>query len=224
MQIKVDLHVHSCYSQDSLITPEELVFYAKKNGMDGIAVTDHDRLDSAIKIAKESEFLIIPGMEITSSDGHIVALRISEPIPKGLSADETVERIHEAGGLAVACHPIAFFKKSLGRHVSSKFDAIEVANASAFPFGLSVKTARQFALSLGIAQVGGTDAHYGPQIGYAYTLLDSELKVDRVIDAIANGKCMSVGKAIPWWLRLKKEFLMLGKNPDFESKKTKKMG
>ena len=220
MQIKVDLHVHSCYSKDSLITPQELVFYAKKNGMDGIAVTDHDRLDSAIKIAKENEFPIIPGMEITSSDGHIVALRISEPIPKGLSAGETVDRIQAAGGLAVACHPLAFFKKSVGRHVSSKFNAVEVINASAFPFGLSVRTALRLALNLGLAQVAGTDAHYGPQIGYAYTLLDSELKVDNMIEAITKGQCIAMGKAIPWRLRLKKEFLTLRKNTGLENKQT----
>jgi predicted metal-dependent phosphoesterase TrpH len=207
VQIKVDLHVHSSYSRDSLITPEELVFYAKKRGLDGVAITDHDRLDGALKMSKETEFFMIPGMEITSSDGHIVALRIKEPVPKGLSADETVERIHEADGLAVACHPVALFKGSLGGHVSSKFDAIEVINASAFPFAFSVKIARRLASGLGIPQVGGTDAHYGPEIGCAYTVIDSELEVDRVIDAISNGKCEPFGKAIPWRLRLKKQFL-----------------
>jgi hypothetical protein len=215
--VKIDLHVHSCYSTDSLITPKELVFYAKNNGLDGVAITDHDRLDSALKIAKEAEFFIIPGMEITSSDGHIVALRISEPVPKGLGADETVERIHEAGGLAVACHPVAFFKGSLGKHTSSKFDAVEVINASAFPFGFSVRTARRLASDLGISQVGGTDAHYGPEIGCAYTLIDSELEVDRVINAVRDGECQPFGKAVPWRLRLKKGFLTLKKNSGFKN-------
>jgi hypothetical protein len=222
LQIKVDLHVHSCYSKDSLITPQEIVFYAKKNGLDGVAVTDHDKLDSSLKIAKEAEFFIIPGMEITSSDGHIIALRIPEPVPRGLSADETVERIHEAGGLAVACHPTALFKKSLGKHTSLEFDAIEVVNAATLPFGFSVRNAKRLALNLGIAQVAGTDAHYGPQIGCAYTLIDSQLKVDGVIDAISNRKCQPFGRAIPWRLRLKKEFLMLKKNSGSESEKTKK--
>jgi predicted metal-dependent phosphoesterase TrpH len=212
LQIKVDLHVHSLYSSDSLITPKELVFYARKNGLDGVAITDHDRLYGALKIAKETEFLIIPGMEITSSEGHIVALRIEEPVPKGLSADETVERIHEAGGSAVACHPIALFKGSLARHISSKFDAVEVINASAFPFDFSMKTARSLALRLGIAQVGGTDAHYGPEIGYAYTAIDSVLEVDQVIDAINSRKCQAFGRAVPWKLRLKKRLLVLKKN------------
>ncbi|HLE75655.1 MAG TPA: PHP domain-containing protein, partial [Candidatus Bathyarchaeia archaeon] len=97
MQAKVDLHVHTVYSRDSLITPEDLVFYAKKRGLTAVAVTDHDRVDGAIKIARETDFLIIPGIEVSSRNGHIVALNVQEPVPRGLSADETVDRIHEAG-------------------------------------------------------------------------------------------------------------------------------
>jgi predicted metal-dependent phosphoesterase TrpH len=208
LQIKIDLHVHTRYSYDSLITPRELVFYAKKSGLSGVAVTDHDRLDSALKIAKDVDFFVIPGMEVSSLNGHVVALNIEEPIPRGLSADETVDRIHDLGGLAVACHPTALFKGSLGKHASSRFDAVEVINASAFPFWFSVKHSKQLAFKMGIPQVGGTDAHYGPEIGCAYTLVDSELNVDRVAEAIGKGKCQPFGRAIPWKLRLKKEFLM----------------
>jgi predicted metal-dependent phosphoesterase TrpH len=208
LQIKIDLHVHTHYSNDSLITPKELVFYARKSRLNGVAITDHDRLDSALKIAKNSDFFVIPGMEVSSLNGHIVALNIHEPIPKGLSTDETVDRIHDVGGLAVACHPTALFKGSLGKHTSSRFDAVEVINASAFPFWFSVKHSKQLAFNLGIPQVGGTDAHYGPEIGFAYTLIDSELGVDPVVTAIGKGMCQPFGRAIPWKLRLKKEFLM----------------
>jgi predicted metal-dependent phosphoesterase TrpH len=224
LAIKIDLHVHTRYSIDSLITPKELVFYARKRGLDGVAVTDHDRLDSALKIAKETEFFIIPGMEITSSNGHIVALNIQEPVTKRLDADETVDRIHEAGGLAVACHPTALFKGSLRKHTSSRFDAIEVINASAFPFSSSVSRARQFASSLGIAQVAGTDAHYGPEIGCAYTLIDSNLSIDGVIKAISRRMCQPFGTAIPWKLRLKKEFLMFKENLGFKNRETGENG
>jgi predicted metal-dependent phosphoesterase TrpH len=178
LQPKIDMHVHSYYSYDSLITPKELMLYTEKQGLDGIAITDHDRLDGALRIAKETDLFVIPGMEITSSDGHIVALDVKEAVPRGLSADETVDKIHEAGGIAIACHPAAFFKGSLGKHTSAKFDAIEVINASAFPFASSTRHAKQLASSLRIAQVAGTDAHYGPEIGYAYTLVNSELNED----------------------------------------------
>jgi predicted metal-dependent phosphoesterase TrpH len=194
------------FSPDSLITPEQLVFFARKRGLNGVAVTDHDRLDSALKIAEETDFLILPGMEISSLNGHIIALNVQEKIAKGLTSEETVDRIHDAGGIAIACHPIAFFKGSLGRHASSKFDAIEVINSSVLPFRYSVKRSQELALHLGIARVAGTDAHYAPEIGCAYTIVDAEPRALDIANAIKNGKCQPFGTAIPLNLRLKREF------------------
>ena len=65
-QVRADLHVHTTYSKDSLITPKDLVYYAKKRGLNAVAVTDHNQLEGAYKIAKETDFLIIPGMEVSS--------------------------------------------------------------------------------------------------------------------------------------------------------------
>jgi predicted metal-dependent phosphoesterase TrpH len=211
LQIKIDLHVHTRYSFDGLITPEELVFYAKKRGLDGVAITDHDRIDGALKIAKETDFLIIPGIEISSLSGHIIGLNIRELVPQKLSADETVEKIHELGGLAIACHPMVFLKTSLKNRINSKFDAVEVINSSAIPFGYSVKRSREIASHLGIAQVAGSDAHYGPEVGSAYTIIEADLEIDRILKAISKGLCQPAGEAIPLKTRMKREFLVLKK-------------
>jgi predicted metal-dependent phosphoesterase TrpH len=209
MQVKADLHVHTIYSPDSLITPEDLVFYAKKRGLTAVAVTDHDRVDGALKIARETDFLIIPGIEVSSRNGHIIGLNVQEQIPKGLSSDETVEKIHTAGGVAVACHPFALFKGSLGKHANAKFDAVETINASAFPFNRSVRKAQEIADRFGISRVAGTDAHYGPEVGYAYTIIDAEPQVDAIIKAIAKGQCQPFGKPIPMTLKLQENFRSL---------------
>jgi predicted metal-dependent phosphoesterase TrpH len=209
LQLKIDLHVHTFYSYDSLITPKELVFYAKKRGLDGVAITDHDRVDGALKIAEETDFLIIPGIEISSLNGHIVALNVHELVPPKLSVDETLDRIHEVGGIAIACHPITFFKESLKGHISPRFDAIEVINSAAFPFDYSVRHSQEIASQLGIARVAGSDAHYGPEIGHAYTLVDAESEVDEIVKAIRKGSCSPHGKAIPLTMRLKKQLLVL---------------
>jgi predicted metal-dependent phosphoesterase TrpH len=209
MQVKADLHVHTIYSRDSLITPKELVFYAKKRGLTAVAVTDHDRVDGALKIARETDFLIIPSIEVSSRNGHIVCLNVQEPIPKGLSSDETVEKIHATGGMAVACHPFALFKGSLGKHANTKFDAVETINASAFPFNRCVRKAQEIADRFGISRVAGTDAHYGPEIGYAYTVIDAEPQVDAIIRAIAKGHCQPFGKPIPMTLKLEENFQSL---------------
>lgn len=198
MQINADLHVHSNYSKDSLITPKELVYYAKKRGLNAVAVTDHNQLEGSYKIAKETDFLIIPGMEVSSMDGHIVALNVSELIPRGLTAAETVDLIHKAGGVAVACHPYVYFKGCLKDKVCGTFDAVEVINARAFPFKRSVKKAEETAKKLGLPRVAGTDAHYGPQVGYAYTAIEvAEPSVEAITKAIVGGHCQPFGQAVP---------------------------
>ena len=209
MKLKIDLHIHTCYSYDSLIKPKEVVFYAKKRGLDGVAITDHDRVDGALKVTKKTDFLVIPGIEISSLHGHIIGLNIQEAVPPRLDVDETLDRIYEAGGIAVACHPVIFFKESLREHISSRFDAIEVINSSAFPFNYSVKRSEEIASRLGIARVAGSDAHYGPEIGYAYTLVNAEPEVDEIVKAINEGLCSPYGRAIPLTTRLKREFLVL---------------
>lgn len=210
MQIKADLHVHTTYSSDSLITPKDLVYYSKKQGLDAVAVTDHNKLEGALKIAKETDFLVIPGMEVSSSEGHIVALNVSELIPRGLSAADSVERIHRAGGVAIACHPHVLFKGCLKGNVCEAFDAIEIINARAFPFKRSVKKATQTAERFHLSQVAGTDAHYGPQIGYSYTLIEtSKPSVDAIMEAIVQGRCQPRGRAVPMTLNIMQEFQRL---------------
>jgi len=204
LQLKIDMHVHSCYSIDSVITPEELVFYAKKRGLDGVAVTDHDNLDGPLKIAAETDFLIIPGIEVRSSEGHILGLNVKEPISATLSATETVTRIHDAGGIAVACHPVGLFKGGLGKRTNSSFDAVEVINSSAVPFRYSVMQSMKIASRLGKPRLAGSDAHYGPEIGCAYTVVNAEPNVNDVVKAICRGLCQPFGNSIPWTVRLKR--------------------
>jgi len=210
MQINADLHVHSSYSTDSLITPKELVFYAKKRGLTAVAVTDHNQIEGSCKIANETDFLVIPGMEVSSADGHIVALNIQDLIPKGFSARETVDRIHKAGGIAIAVHPYAWFKGSLNTHVAdAKFDAVETLNASAFPFNHCKKKAGEIAQKLNLPCVGGTDAHYGPTIGCGYTVIESEPNIDSIVKAIVNGKCQPFGKQVPLNLSLERQYRLI---------------
>ena len=210
MLIKADLHVHTTYSEDSLITPKDLVYFAKKRGLNAVAVTDHNQLEGAYKIAKETDFLIIPGMEVSSSDGHIVALNVHELIPRGFNAVETVERIHWAGGVAIACHPYVYFKGCLRERVCESFDAIEVINARAFPFKNSVKKAQETADRLGLSRVGGTDAHYGPQIGYSYTVIEAaDASSEAIAKAIVDGHCQPFGQAVPLLLNVEQQGLRI---------------
>jgi predicted metal-dependent phosphoesterase TrpH len=100
------------------------------------------------------------------------------------------------------------FKGSLGRLVDSDLDAVEVMNSSALPFGCSVKKAERLASNLGLARVAGSDAHYGPEIGFAYTLVDAEPNAGEIAKAVEKGLCQPFGEAIPLSIRLKREALV----------------
>jgi predicted metal-dependent phosphoesterase TrpH len=211
LTIIADLHVHTTYSSDSLITPQDLIYYSKKNGLNAVAVTDHNCWGSAQKIAKETaDFLVIPGMEVSSGEGHIVALNVKKPIPQGLTASETVELIHAAGGVAIACHPFVRYKGCLKERVCETFDAIEIINARASPYENSVKKATETADRLKLSRVAGTDAHYGPQIGYGRTLIETaELSVEAICKAIVEGHCKPAGQPVPLSMNLELQYKRL---------------
>ncbi len=190
---KVDLHIHTTNS-DGLTKPEDVVKIAKRVGLSGVAVTDHNFLTN---IKKDESILVILGEEITTKEGHILALGISEEIERDLPLEETIDRIKEQGALAVAAHPFDKFRKGVGDLVYKvDFDAIETLNArSIFPTFNS--RARKAALKLKIPQVGGSDAHADDQIGRAYTIITKEVSnEDDVLKMIKKGYCYAEGKSI----------------------------
>jgi len=210
-QLRVDFHVHSKYSSDSTITAKDLVKYAKKRSLDAIAITDHNQIKGALDIAKKIELLIIPSIEISTKSGHLVGLNVRKSIPKGMSVEETVDCIHNMGGLAVACHPFAWFKGSLGDKITKKFDAIETVNSSSFPFGRSIKKAKEIAKILDLAQIAGTDAHIPQSIGLAYAVLEAEPTIEGIVKAILEKRCKVYGQPVALSLRVKQQFMLIKK-------------
>jgi len=198
------LHVHTFYSYDSTITPKELITWAKRRGLDAVAVTDHDVFEGALRLSKNRNFLIIPGIEVSTCYGHVLGIDVRERIPPKLDVTTTIENIHKAGGIAIAAHPTALYRGKLRRHVTAEFDAVEVINASSVPFRFSNHINRKIAERLNLPQTGGTDAHAPLEIGMAYSLVNSNLEKDEIISAIKMGKVKACGKSIPWLMRLKR--------------------
>jgi len=165
--------------------------------LDGIAITDHNSIAGHPEAKKLSKggFLVIPGVEVASADGHIVGLGVRELIPRNLPAKETVERIREQGGVAIAAHPFALGRRT-GLVYKAKFDAIEVLNSRAF--FLSNPLARRFAERNKIPMVAGSDAHRRDEIGLAYTTVDCEPKTELVLEQIKMGRTSASGRAIPF--------------------------
>ena len=208
--LKIDLHIHTCYSNDSSITLKQVVSYAKKRGLDGIAITDHNTIEGALKL-KTKEILIVPGIEISTIEGHVLGINITVQIPPKRGMEETIERIHEAGGIAIAPHPTAFYKSPPSRKVKS-YDAIEVMNASSVPFSILTCFNKKFAYELRLPQTGGSDSHYAPEIGSAYTVVNADREIDEIIQAIKSGNVFPFGKQIPWKYRIERTVLKLKKS------------
>jgi len=200
--MKLDLHVHSRYSvKDCSSSLRDLVRVARARGLDGFALTDHDtvRGHAEAKRLSRREFIIIPGIEISTTKGHILGLGVSEKVPPNLHPAEAVERVHEQGGIAVAAHPFSIGRSPSMVHMA-RFDALEVLNARAGWF--SNMLARGFAERNGIPGVGGSDAHVLEDVGEAYTVLNCEPKIDRVIEEIRRGETSADGRSLPLPLTL----------------------
>ncbi len=200
MGLRIDLHVHTCYSPDSVITLKQLVKYSKKRGLDGVAITDHNTLKGTIRLLTR-DIIVVPGIEISTLNGHLLGLNVNTLIPAKLGIEETIQRIHEAGGIAVAPHPSVFYKSPPSRQINS-YDAVEVMNASSVPFQLFTRLGKNFAARLALPQTGGSDSHYAPEIGAAYTVVEADPDVDEIANAIKRGATVPKGSGIPWKIRI----------------------
>ena len=207
-RLRIDLHVHTVYSGDALTQPREAVLWARKKGLQGIAITDHDTLKGALRAQAFSHrggVLVIPGLEVESRGGHILALGITEPVRSGLSLMETLDAIREQGGLAILAHPYnVLAPRSWSPEGLRRLDAIEVVNASQLLFGISHRLAVRLARSLGKPMVAGSDAHFPEAIGKAYTLFEAEFDMDSVLEALKKGKVRPMGGRMEFSLIFRK--------------------
>ncbi len=201
MLLKLDLHVHSRHSGEAFGSVESVILAAKSRGLDGIALADHNSVagnKEAVTLGKKHGILVIPSCEIKSKDGDIIALGIKKEIPKGLSAEETIQRIHQQAALAVAAHPFAVFLHpggGVGRRVfDCGFDAIEAFNARTFAGN---RKSMRIAEDMHIPKVAGSDAHMVQEIGNAYTIVDCEKNIPAVLREIKAGRTEIFGKTVP---------------------------
>ena len=205
MKLKIDLHVHTTGSKDAFTEPEQLPIVLKQRGLDGVAITDHDTFTTV----SMSGIIILPGIEVSTREGHIIGLGVSGPVPKGRSADETISMIHRDGGIAVVPHPFDPVSPCVNPcKLKSRPEAIEVINSDALLFSLNSAIARRVAERLKLPMVAGSDSHIPETVGDAYTLIDSDSReVEDILDAIRRGSVQPEGGPTP----LAEKFLKLAR-------------
>ncbi len=195
--MKLDMHIHSTFSADGTAGLEDILRRCKDIGLDGLSITDHNAIEgslNAVEAASELGLIVVRGVEVSSSEGHVLAYGISEAIPRGQSMRETIAEIHRAGGIAVAAHPTRIGSGiGIEAVANSGFDAVEVLNGASSARGN--RTAARAAESSKLPVVGGSDAHKVGEIGKAYTVIDRATTEADVISAVVAGRSAAGGRS-----------------------------
>ena len=207
LTVRIDPHVHSEASYDGSDPSELLLEQAADIGLDAIVITDHDVIHESIRaaeLAPKYGLVGVPGVEVSTTDGHLLAIGVEEMPPRRAPMPETAAWVQKRGGLAIVPHP---FQRS--RHGARKRrlreydpDAIEVYNSWAFT-GWKNRRARRYATTYGYPGVAGSDAHKVGYVGRAYTEIDidgitrADLTSGGLIDAVRDGATRVEGRRTP---------------------------
>ncbi len=228
MPFKIDLHTHTFYSGDGVSSPEELIAGAKAKGLHGVAVTDHNTCEAVGYMLEQGlmradgqpvdGFLVIPGVEVTTDEGHLLCIGTTLPDAprlKGKPARDVCDLIHEHGGLAIPPHPYDLFRAGIRFSTLETLpvDAVEVFNAATTLHRYN-KYAFKFAQERGLPMTAASDAHHAAAVGTAYTIVNcDELSVKAVLAQILKSNDLNQHYLTPkdslrktWnnWLRLRR--------------------
>lgn len=203
--MRFDLHVHSTHSRDSISTIDDIIHRAEATGLAGIAICDHNTTAGsllAIQRAKElhTKIHIIPGTEVSTTQGHLLVLGITEDLKPGQTPEQTIKAAQQHDAITIAAHP---FKKpkSLGCIQHLDIDAIETMN-SRCRIWCSNHKARKMAELLHLPQVGGSDSHTPEMIGLAYTEIKTSNK-QNILEAIRERNTKPGGRLTPLHIMFK---------------------
>ncbi|HEY80814.1 MAG TPA: PHP domain-containing protein [Anaerolineae bacterium] len=183
-----DLHIHSTFS-DGVATVEAILYHASTHtDLDVIAITDHDTLEGALlalELAPRFRVDVAPGIEVTTTEGHLLALFVTEPVAAGMSFVDTARRVREIGGLPIVAHPFDALASGVGarrlrsiqREHPGLLAGVEVINGSLLtPVGNA--RAERLRWELGLPGVGGSDAHLLEDIGAGYAIFAGKTAAD----------------------------------------------
>lgn len=205
----IDFHVHSDDSYDGHEPIELILEHAADIGLDGVVITDHDEIGESIRaaeLAPQYGLVGIPGVEVSTRHGHLLAIGVEERPDPGAPFMETVETVRELGGIAIVPHPFQRSRHGVRKRHIKDADAIEVYNSMLFT-GYRNRRARTFARRRDYPEIGASDAHYLPNVGKAYTEIlvmpngspasKAEIDGDDLVDAILEGRTQIRGKRTP---------------------------
>ncbi len=187
------MHMHTEYSRDSRVALADFAELARTAQLGAVCITDHDTIEGGLRVREMNTGLqVIVGEEITTADGELVGLYLEKKVAPGLTAEHTIDLIHEQGGLAYVPHP---FSRNRRRHlrraalerVASTLDIVEVFNAREAASSSNVQ-ALAFARAHDLPGGVGSDSHRRIEIGRAYVDIATFATPQELLVALREGK------------------------------------
>jgi predicted metal-dependent phosphoesterase TrpH len=185
----LDLHFHTDASKDGRTTIDDVARFLDKRVLDVIGITDHDTIENALLLKEMFPDRIIPGIEVTTRDGEIAVLGVTELIPGGRSALDTTREAHAQGGIVLFQHP--FHKNGLNEETAravqaeDRIDLVEVNNGRDLFRRRFGRQALEFAKAFDIPTVSNGDTHGPPGVGRARTIVGRMPDVNDLDDVVA---------------------------------------
>jgi predicted metal-dependent phosphoesterase TrpH len=198
----IEMHCHTQWSKDSLATFEQVVASARRRGIDRILLTDHNTAQGAFEWAKRAPDLFIPGEEIMTTQGELLAWFVKESVPRKLTPQETIKRLRDQGAVIGVAHPFDRVRKGAWEEhdlleIVDQVDTIEAFNARCFFMGDNLRAAA-FASQHSKPVTAGSDAHIPWEYGRAMMRVAPFSDAEGLLDSIMNGEI--VAKISPWWV------------------------
>jgi predicted metal-dependent phosphoesterase TrpH len=201
---KVDLHAHSRFSSDGLLSPEELILRARRAGLDRLAVTDHNTIAGALAAQALDPQLIIIGEEIKTTQGELLGFFMTREIPRGLTPAETISQLRDQGAAISVSHPFDRLRSGAWKlddltRITSLVDALEGFNARCI-FAEDNLLASRYARECHLLQTAGSDCHEGTEVGRAGVEMPAFRDAASFVDALREAH--PFGNISPWWVHL----------------------
>ena len=199
--IKVDFHVHSIGSPDSLSEGEDLYRRAKELGLGKLIITDHNSTKTAFELQKAHPGFVIAGEEILTTSGEILAIFVKEELPKGIEPLEAFKRLKDQNAFISLSHPYAPLRHGWTEEEMETYlpylDAIEISNARNLP-EMNISAAK-FAADHGLCGTAGSDAHGLRELGAMGLSLPDFNNADELREAVRSAEVF--GKESPLTVR-----------------------
>jgi len=189
---RIDFHVHTCFSPDSLASLEDVLAACRSRGLRKVAITDHNTIAGALALREMAPDLVIVGEEIKTTEGELIAYFLEEEVPGGLSPEETIARLRAQKALIGAPHPLDRLRReAIGerrlRSLQGKLDFLEALNSRCL-LPVDNRRAAELAHRWGLPVTAGSDAHMACEIGQAWVEMPPFRGRDDFLTALAQGR------------------------------------